>query len=63
MLAKSNVNGIKFLISKTLVDRNISQIYDEFILLNNVLKELYHMKKRLKNYNNKLYIKQFYLNV
>ena len=47
LLAKSNLNGIEVLISKTLIDSKIS--HDEFVLLNNVLKELYDMKKKKKN--------------
>ena len=43
LLAKSKLNGIEVLISKTLIDSKISR--DEFVLLNNVLKELYDMKK------------------
>ena len=37
MLAKSKLNSIEVLISKTLIDSDIS--YDEFISINNVLKE------------------------
>ena len=37
LLAKSKLNSIEVLISKTLIDSNIS--YDEFISINNVLKE------------------------
>ena len=43
LLAKSKLNGIEVLISKTLIDSKISR--DEFVLLNNVLRELYDMKK------------------
>ena len=43
LLAKSKLNGIEVLISKTLIDSKISR--DEFVLLNNVLKELYDKKK------------------
>ena len=46
LLAKSKLNGIEVLISKTLIDSKISR--DEFVLLNNVLKELYDMKKKKK---------------
>ena len=46
LLAKSKLNGIEVLISKTLIDSKIS--HDEFVLLNNVLKELYDMKKKKK---------------
>ena len=37
MLAKSKLNSIKVLLPKALIDSNIS--YDEFVLINNVLKE------------------------
>ena len=37
LLAKSKLNSIEVLISKTLIDSDIS--YDEFISINNVLKE------------------------
>ena len=36
-LVKSKLNSIKVLISKALTDSNIS--HDEFVLINNVLKE------------------------
>ena len=62
LLAKSKLNSIELLISKALVDSNI--IHDEFILINNMLKEFYDMKKEIKKFNNKqkfrLYIKQCY---
>ena len=63
MLAKSKLISIELLISKALVDSNI--IHDEFILINNMLKEFYDMKKEIKKFNKKqkfrLYIKQCYL--
>ena len=37
--------------SKALTDSNIS--HDEFVLINNVLKEFYDMKKEIKSSNNK----------
>ena len=37
LLVKSQLNGIEVLISKALIDSNIS--HDEFALINNVLKE------------------------
>ena len=37
LLAKSELNSIEFLISKALIDSIIR--YDEFMLMNNVLKE------------------------
>ena len=45
MLAVSKLNNIKILISEALIDAGISQ--DEFVLINNVLKE--YDKKRSKN--------------
>ena len=47
MLAKSKVNSIKFLISKALIDLNIS--YDEFALINNLPKEYDDLKEETKN--------------
>ena len=61
-LAKSKLNSIEVLISKALFHSNIS--LDEFVLINNVLKEFYDMKEEIKNSTNKLfrlYIKQCYL--
>ena len=62
MLAKSKLNSVEVLISKALINSNIS--HDEFVLINNALKEFYNMKKEFKNYNGKekfkLYIKQCY---
>ena len=46
---KSKVN--KVLISKGLTDSNIT--HDEFVLINNVLKEVYDMKGEVKNSNDK----------
>ena len=46
MLAKSKLNSIEVLISKTLIDSNIS--HDEFVLINNVLKEYEEMKEEVK---------------
>ena len=51
MLAKFKLNSIKVFISKVLIDSNIG--HDEFILINNVLKEYYDMKEEIKNSNNK----------
>ena len=47
MLAKSKLNSIEFLISKALIDSNIT--HNEFILINNVLKEFYDIKEEFKN--------------
>ena len=51
LLVKSQLNGIEVLISKALIDSNIS--HDEFALINNVLKEFYDMKEEIKISNNK----------
>ena len=50
-LAKSKLNSLEVLISKTLIDSNISHV--ELILVNNVKKEFYDMKEEIKNYDNK----------
>ena len=50
-LAKSKLNKIEVLISKTLIDAVLS--HDEFVLINNVLKEYDDMKQKNKNSNNK----------
>ena len=47
MLAKSKLNSIKVIISKALIDSNIS--HDEFVLLHNVLKEYNDIKEETKN--------------
>ena len=47
--AKSKLNNIEVLISKVLIDSNIS--HDEFVLINNVLKEFHDMKEEIKNSN------------
>ena len=47
LLAKSKLNSIEVLISKALIDSVIS--HDEFVLINNVLKEYNAMKKEIKN--------------
>ena len=51
LLAKSKLNRIEVLISKALTDSNISR--DEFILTNDVLKEFYEVKEKIKNFNSK----------
>ena len=43
LLAKSKLNNIEVLISKAFIDSNIS--HDEFVLINNQLKENDRMKK------------------
>ena len=47
LLEKSKLNSTKVLISKALIVWNI--IHNEFVLMNNVLKEFYVMKEELKN--------------
>ena len=63
LLAKSKLSSIEGLIYKPIVDSSIS--HDEFLLINNVVKEFYNMKEEIKNCNNKykfkLYIKQCHL--
>ena len=44
LLAKSKLNIIEVLISKALIDLNIS--HDKFVLINNMLKEYEEMKER-----------------
>ena len=51
LLAKSKLNNIKALISKALTDSCIS--HDEFVLINNALKEFYDKKEKRKNSNDK----------
>ena len=47
MLAKSRLNKIEVVIFKALIDSNVS--LDEFILINNMLKEYEDMKEEIKN--------------
>ena len=44
-LAKSKLNSIEVLISKALIDSNIS--HDEFVLTNNVLKTYGNMREEI----------------
>ena len=46
LMAKSKLNSIEVLISKDLIDSNIS--HDEFVLINNVLKNMTEKIKNLK---------------
>ena len=46
MLGKSKLNSIEALISKALNDSNVS--HDEFVLINNVLKEYDDTKEEIK---------------
>ena len=51
MLAKSELNSIVVLVSKSLIDLNIS--HDELVLINIVLKEYNVMEKEVKHSNDK----------
>ena len=51
LLAKSKLNRTEILISKVLIDSNIS--HDEFVLINNVLKEFCNMKEETKKSDDK----------
>ena len=51
LLAKSKLNSREVLISKALVNSNIS--HDEFILINNVLTKFDDMKEEIKHSNDK----------
>ena len=44
---KSKLNSVEVLISKALIDSNIS--HDEFVLINEMLKEYDDMKEAIKN--------------
>ena len=50
-LAKSKLNSAEVLISKALIDLNIS--HDEFLLINNVPKEFDDIKEEIKKFNDK----------
>ena len=52
LLAKPKLNSIEVLISKVLIDSNIS--HDEFVLINNVLKEYDDVKEEIKRLNRPL---------
>ena len=47
MLEKSKLHSIEALISKALIDSFIS--HNNFVLINNLLKEYYAMKEEIKN--------------
>ena len=47
MLAKSKLNSIEVLMSKALIDSVVG--HDEFLLINNVLKEYNKIKEEIKN--------------
>ena len=59
LLAKSELSSIEVVISKVLIDSNIS--HDEFVLVNNVLKENDHMKKEITDLKIKWFIEDFSL--
>ena len=50
LLAKCKLSSIEVLISKALIDSNIS--HDEFVLINNVLKDSHGMKEEIENLSN-----------
>ena len=47
LLQKDKLNAIEVLISKALINSYISR--DEFVSINNVLREYYEMKEEIKN--------------
>ena len=47
LLAKSKLNRIEVLVFQNLIDSNIN--YDEYVLINNVLKEYEEMKEETQN--------------
>ena len=47
LLTKSESNKIEVIISKALIDSNIT--HDEFVLINNILKKYDSMKEEIKN--------------
>ena len=51
LLAKSKLSRLEVLTSEALIGSVIS--HDEFVLINNMLKEHEEMKKEIRNYNNK----------
>ena len=56
--SKTKSNRIESLISKTLIDSNIS--HDEFVLINNVLKEYDDMKEEIENLKTEIVHQGFY---
>ena len=51
LLAKSKLNSMEVLISKALLDSNIS--YDEFTLMKNALREFFGYEEEIKSFNDK----------
>ena len=53
LLGKANLNAIEFLLSKALIDIYIS--HDEFVSVNNVLRENNEKKEEIKNPETSMY--------
>ena len=51
LLAKFKLNNIEVLISKALINSNIN--HNEFVLINDELKEFYDMKEEIRYSNDK----------
>ena len=51
LLAESKLSSTEVLICQDLIDSSIS--HDEFILINNMVKEFYDIKEEIKYFNNK----------
>ena len=63
LLGKDKLNTIEVLASKALIDSYVS--HDEFVPVNNVLREYKEMKKEIKNTETFCgihYLKMFYIN-
>ena len=58
-IVNKKLNSIEVLISETLIDLNIS--HDEFVLINNALKEYYDMKEEIKNLKNQTVHRRFFV--
>ena len=48
LLSKSKLNNVEVLISKALIDSNIS--HDEFVLINNVPKDFDDIQEKIKKF-------------
>ena len=57
LLAKSKLNSIEVLISKILIDSIIS--HDEFVLIDNFLKEYNDMKEEIKNLKDFIFLRTY----
>ena len=57
LLERSKLNMIEVLVSKVLIDSNIS--HDEFVLINNGLKGYDEMKEEMKNLKTWLFYRRF----